>query len=329
MKKILLITESFYYYDECIEEEIRRQGYEVTLFQAFHGLTYMEKLLHRRNLDSYVRNKKKKEQHFLLEERVSYEVVLVIGGHSIDLEIFMEFRRRQPKARFLFYIWDDIARVKNYEALKDCFDRVITFDRVDAINYQLFFRPNFFLEEYWYDDQKKIIDICFVGGLHSNRKEILNHIINQNIEKNIFIYLVTGRFTCIKERISALFNKKDVLAGQIKSKTINLTQSASYLKQSRIGIDIPHRGQKGLPFRALECMAAKTKLVTTNRDIVHYNFYREENIYILEEDNPVIQEEFFDTPWVELEEEVLEMYSLQSWVKDILSDEITHSFTKL
>ena len=49
---------------------------------------------------------------------------------------------------------------------------------------------------------------------------------------------------------------------------------------SRCVLDSAQEGQMGLTIRVLEALGAKKKLITTNEDIVNYDFYNEENIYV-------------------------------------------------
>ena len=42
-------------------------------------------------------------------------------------------------------------------------------------------------------------------------------------------------------------------------------------KESRCVLDAPQAGQTGLTIRTIECLGAKRKLITTNKDIVKYD----------------------------------------------------------
>ena len=74
----------------------------------------------------------------------------------------------------------------------------------------------------------------------------------------------------------------------------------------------------GLTIRVLEALGAKKKLITTNKDIVNYDFYHPENIYVY--DGKVdLENIFFTSEYFEIDYEIYKKYSLESWLKEILS----------
>ena len=60
---------------------------------------------------------------------------------------------------------------------------------------------------------------------------------------------------------------------------INGEEMNQLFLNSRCILDSPQAGQLGLTIRVLEALGAKKKLITTNKDIKNYDFYKEENIY--------------------------------------------------
>lgn len=89
---------------------------------------------------------------------------------------------------------------------------------------------------------------------------------------------------------------------------------------SRCVLDSAQAGQLGLTIRVLEALGAKKKLITTNEDIVNYDFYRPENIYVYE-GKIDLDNVFFKSKYVELEEDIYKKYSLQSWLTEIIDGE--------
>ena len=86
---------------------------------------------------------------------------------------------------------------------------------------------------------------------------------------------------------------------------------------SRCVLDSAQEGQLGLTIRVLEALGAKKKLITTNEDVVNYDFYREENIYVY---NGIFDytSKFFKEPYREVEPLIYKQYSLRSWLTEIL-----------
>ena len=52
-----------------------------------------------------------------------------------------------------------------------------------------------------------------------------------------------------------------------------------------------------------------------SKNIKDYDFYMEDNILIIDRDNPKIQEDFFTKPYTPLAQKVYEKYSLRSWIQ--------------
>lgn len=83
-------------------------------------------------------------------------------------------------------------------------------------------------------------------------------------------------------------------------------------------LDSPQAGQTGLTIRVLEALGAKKKLITTNPDIVNYDFYRPENIYVYK-GKIDLNNIFFKKPYMEIDNIIYSKYSLKSWLEEILS----------
>ena len=73
--------------------------------------------------------------------------------------------------------------------------------------------------------------------------------------------------------------------------------------------------------RTIEMIGMKKKLITTNKDIVNYDFYRPSNICIIDKNEIRIDQDFLESPYEELPDSVYEKYSLHQWVLDVLGIE--------
>lgn len=91
-------------------------------------------------------------------------------------------------------------------------------------------------------------------------------------------------------------------------------------KLSRTGIvvDINQKGQNGLTRRPIEALLWNKKLVTDNKDIVNYDFYRPENIFLYGLDNPSDFEHFVETPLVEVPEHIKSRYTVEGFLAQFL-----------
>ena len=62
----------------------------------------------------------------------------------------------------------------------------------------------------------------------------------------------------------------------------------------------------------------KRKFITTNKDIVNYDFYNSNNILVIDRKNPIIDFDFLMTPYEELDENIYYKYSLENWILEVL-----------
>lgn len=72
--------------------------------------------------------------------------------------------------------------------------------------------------------------------------------------------------------------------------------------------------------RTIEMIGLKKKLITTNKDIVNYDFYNENNILVVDRNNFKLDTDFINKPYQELDERIYKKYSLESWIKTLLEE---------
>ncbi len=92
-----------------------------------------------------------------------------------------------------------------------------------------------------------------------------------------------------------------------------------YVEKSNVVVDIQHPNQIGLTIRTIEVLGARRKLLTTNNDIVNYDFYNPNNIQVLDRDSVNVDISFFRKQMVELDETIYKKYSIDGWISVIFS----------
>ena len=79
--------------------------------------------------------------------------------------------------------------------------------------------------------------------------------------------------------------------------------------------------QNGLSMRTFECLGYHKKIITTNKNVLKYDFYREENIYYYDGENIDFDNIFFKSEYVEIDDELLKKYSLNTWIEKLLMED--------
>ena len=277
-----------YYYKKL------RKLKEIKIFRKFIEKIYNKKI--------------KNYYNKLLEKYLDKDYVLVIGEIRYSQEFIELAKKKNRKIRFLKFIWDKMEQ-KKIEEYKENYDVVYTFEKADAIRYNLKWRPSFFLE---YENLVKNIDFYYLGRERDKERYIY--------VKKIFEY-------CIKNKL----NYKILLYSQdkkkkeefITNKKIKYSENIENIKKSRVTFEKNIVNQKGLSLRTLECLAYNTKLITTNEDIIHYDFYQENNIMVVEkaEDIENIDIDFFKVPYKKLSGDILYRYSFEGFIEEIFINE--------
>lgn len=86
------------------------------------------------------------------------------------------------------------------------------------------------------------------------------------------------------------------------------------IRQCDAILDISLQENAGLSLRAMEALFLGKKLITNQKSIRQYDFYREENIYILGKETREIGE-FLSAPAAEIDPDIRDHYLLSNWLK--------------
>lgn len=323
-KRILFLSASFFGYQFAIKEQLEAEGYTVDYFDERPSNTFFVKALIRLNpafLRQYI------DQYYKDIIRVTadhtYDYIFIIKAEAISNHSLQKLRELHPGARFVLYLWDNFNNFVGGQKKLEYFDKILTFDIEDAPRYGLEFLPLFYLPEY-----SRIggipanpdIDILFIGTIHSDRYLFLQKIATQarSFSRSVYFYMFfMSQVLYYRMKLQDRAFRK-VRKRNFQFKPLDRVLIIDLYKQSQAVIDIQHPKQTGLTMRSIETLGARRKLITTNILIRRYDFYDPANILVVDRTNPIISEEFLQTPYRPLPDEIYKKYSLESWVRTIL-----------
>ena len=320
MKKALFIPLGFYDYDRKIEHEIKKNGFAVSVFNPIGKYSFFEKVINTLSKGKYLANKAyKRQEKFFSSQPDDYDVIFVIVGRFLEPKIFSEFCFRNRSARKVLYLWDDVGRVENFDDMKDCFDDIYSFDNKDVEKYNFKMLPLFYTEFHVYNNEKKTHLFSLMGLLHSERIKIFDQIVKQcNLtQENCFVYLLGAK---LKDFLTWVNPKRSAWTGKkyIHIKGMPFEKCAEIMKESKVALDVQFGSQNGLTLRTFETLASHTKLITTNKNVMQYDFYNPNNIYIIDRDHPIVDKQFFDSEYEVVNQDIVEQYSLENWIKKMI-----------
>lgn len=326
--KLLLIMPSFFNYPVLICDELKRLGYDVDFFDDRPSTNAWVKAAIRIKKD-IIKGYIKKYFKFVMKTvgKKKYDVVFLISGQSLSFseDMIKQIKDSQPQARFVLYQWDSQTNFPYIKSMHHYFEAVYSFDKMDVESTPgLRFLPLFYSRNY--EDIGKVkkrdykYDFCFVGTAHPKKYKFINMMSAQlkKVYPRQFIYFF------FPSKIVFFYRKihdKELRKAHMKEfHYVPLVgpEMEEIYKESRCILDSAQAGQIGLTIRVLEALGAKRKLITTNEDVVNYDFYCPENIYVYK-GNINLNNPFFREEYKEIEKEIYEKYSLRCWLNEILS----------
>lgn len=320
-KKVLYVAPVFFGYENEIKGELERQGAQVTFLldrpfnSAFlKGLTRVRREWVIGAADRYYKKK-------LASINAEFDYVFVVSGQTLSQKTLVGWRQQFPSAKFILYMWDSFSNRQQAVANLEYFDSVFSFDKNDAQEFGLHFRPLFFSKGFETAEQVAgEFDISFIGTAHSDRYSIVQKIDRQlgaSVKRYWYLFLQANWVYWFYRLTNASFREARYTDFQFD--TISKVEVQRVFNRSKVILDIEHPYQTGLTMRTLETLGARKKLVTTNSSVKFYDFYDEENIYVIDRAEPSIPAEFFDKPYKQVDLKTYRKYSLVGWVEEIFN----------
>jgi hypothetical protein len=248
--------------------------------------------------------------------------VLIIKGEAISGSMIKRLRMVLPEARFTLYFWDSYRNMPRNSAKKvGLFDRAFSFDINDVrADSRLTYRPLFFVPKFATLPQAdQDLDLLFVGTIHTDRYRILRRLsksLPPGFTTEFHMYYPSRRLLALRRLVDPAFSGAS--EAEFIFKPLGGDHVAKLVARAKIAIDIERLVQTGLTMRTIEMMGSSRKMVTTNPNVAKADFYRANNIAVIDRLNPVITEEFLKAPFEPLPAEILYKYSLAGWVDEVL-----------
>lgn len=326
-KKILLIAARFFGYEEEIRGKLKALGVEVHYHDQRPSNSFLVKGLIRIN-KYFLANTIRRYYSALIKKtkQVQYDYVLFISPEAITKSIFLALKHSQPQARFILYMWDSFKnKSSSIRDILPYFDKRFSFDRHDCEipELKIHYRPLFFLNDYSSvgDHVKKEYDLLFIGTIHSDRYKILSQIREicerHSLRYFYYLYFPSKILFYLQRLMDRSLRKADI--NEFSFTALTKGDILEFAEKSKAVIDIQHPKQNGLTIRTMEVLGARRKLLSTNEDIVNYDFFHPNNIQVIDRKNITIDLSFLDKPMAPISDEIYNKYSIDGWISDIFS----------
>ncbi len=324
-KNILFITPKFFNYEIEIKKKLEELGAFVFYFDEKPSNSFITKSLIRlgkKKIEFYLNAYFQNIINFFSDKQLDY--IFIIKGETITSHFLKSIKNKFPQTPIILYLWDSI---KNYPHIAEnvkFFTKISTFDLNDVEQFTDFkFRPLFYLDIFK-TTQNNIVkkyDILFIGTAHSDRirfmKKIESECKTNNLKFHKVLYIQNPILYIFRKIFDSQF--KNIKRTEVSFKPLSISEVKDFFNKSKSVIDVQHPKQSGLTMRTFETMGAKTKILTTNKNISKYDFYKPENVLIIDRENPSlnINKHFFDSEFQKLPDDVTKKYSIDGWLNDI------------
>lgn len=313
-KRVLFIGPSFYNYHQEIVSKLREQGLCVDFYiERPNSVLYRFLKNNNQFLKKYL--EKKYLNNILKEINTNYDYFFLIRGEIVSIDFLEALRVKIPKAKFIMYQWDSSDNNPNYLTIMSKFNKVMTFDMVDAKQFNIQYLPLFYIDSYEtlkLNDQREF-DMVFFASLHGDRLEVLKNIIQICDENQLkfYFHLYIPMISIVKALVYKKIKINDIK--YLSTHTIKHADILEFYKKTKTVLDLESLSQQGLTMRTFEVLASGVKLITTNKNVLYEDFYNHDNIYYLDKKNIFLDTDFFN------KSKKLEMqkYSLSHWIKKI------------
>lgn len=326
---VILAVPYLYGLDRCIEKNLRFHGFEVI------NLCFDDRDVHYPNALSRLKNlyhkhitqdgDYRKQLRFLPYREEIKRRLGRLGGKQADYalciraniypkEIIADIRAQSKIC--INYQWDGINRFPDILEYRDDFDRFFVFDHSDAARYpQYGFQTasNFYFDYPLPDAERQTYNgLYFLGGYDPTRETDMQTFIAQTgrlkLPLDFHIYSKDGR----ARRAFGDLGIHYLNRGTVLSFEDNLEK----ISRCATVVDFVTADHQGLSFRVFDAMRYRKKLITTNRHITRYDFYRPDNILVWNQNISDGQlNAFLHSPYQTLPSETEQKYSFGNWLR--------------
>jgi len=231
-----------------------------------------------------------------------FDQTLIIRPDKLEKEALLFLRKNS--VQMTCFLFDGIENFIDQKKTLSYFDTVYSYDKKDVEKYKFEFLTNYIFDNEI--DSKDITNIAFNISSFDSRFSLMEELAHYLAENKIsFRFMVKAK---------KYFKHKNI---EIINKYLPLVEVKEYIASSLVLVDLQMNNQVGLSFRIFEALGYKKKIITNNQDIVNYDFYNKNNIFVISEENCKIPLDFFKTQYVEIDSAILEKYTLKSWVFEV------------
>ena len=102
-------------------------------------------------------------------------------------------------------------------------------------------------------------------------------------------------------------------------KGISYSDNFENVYKSEILVDFVNGKHLGLSFRIFDAIGLGKKIITTNPEVLKYDFYNANNFFVLNDNNSNELEDFLNMPYIEPPKHIKLKYGFSNWLHYVLN----------
>lgn len=204
-----------------------------------------------------------------------------------------------PQKRVIIWYCNPVIKTINPNKFSKYICELWSFDQHDCKKYGLKYNTQFYQKNFDIDHNSEYdCDFIFVGqdkGRLNTLKKLQDKF--HSLGFVLKLYVINSKLD--SECFMPYLHYEDIIKLYSKCKGI---------------VDIQQYGQSGLSLRPLEALFYEKKLITNNKLIMKYDFYKRSNIFILGMDNIETLNDFIQIPYSHIDMDVVHYYDIINWL---------------
>ena len=333
MKILFLAYRSFDFY-KPIEEELIRQGHEVyTITDKILPYDYnivssssIKRLVKRILRGLLLVEKSYWEKELKSNPKIDeyYDELLCYQGVSMSRFLLKRLKQHNPRIKTCVFIGDS-SNYYNFYSRKYLFDRIFTFDVMDAETIEGVSQLDPYWEENSDDIQSIEYDLSSIGSDHDGRFEFTSKIYPQIEAAGLKAFI---RVVSFKPKVDGLSDDaKALLLKEWEYRTtfpfvtkdaVPFDEFHRIIQASNCVLEIERENQSGITIRSMSAIARGKKIISTNHHLKDRPYYNPQQIQIIDRNKPVLDIEWIRQRVVFERPESIEKVRLDKWVNYLL-----------
>lgn len=228
-----------------------------------------------------------------------YEKIIMFDNGFNEM-IAKYVKKKNVNTKVVLWYWNPVTEYSEQFLKSIYIDEIWSYNKTDVKKYGLKYNTQFYTNKVVLSKCRIKDDIVFLGNAKNRKKDIIEieKVFN---EKNL------------KTNFRIIENRKDYIKYDLYLKIV---------EQSKCILDYNANQQDALTIRPMEALFLRKKLITNNKNIINYDFYKSSNIFVLGIDNINKIEEFINSSYEDVNQDIIEYYDFKKWLKRFKYNEI-------